>query len=316
MEWRHTRWDEPQLVYTAIAKVANTSLKSALLASFQPDVSRHNPHAADVPYRTIRPNRIGAEAPGFCHFAVVRNPYDRFVSFWADKIDGDGMTGGLEALGFRRGMSFEAAARRASEIPDEATDPHIRSQAFLLADDHGRLRPDLLLRFERLHEDWRLLQHVTRRRTGAELNSLPRRRVSEHDTYLEYYDDETKAVIRQRYAQDFELLGYEGSPVRRRIDAVDDALDAILGDRPDCAVLDLTPPTHDRLAKIADGCGHYLGLARHNRLGQLARLTALEQDRVPPPAFDVLVTSHKADREPHRSLRAWFEAEGRPVVLA
>lgn len=306
------------LVYTAIAKVANTSIKSALLQSFSPDVSRRNPHAAEVPYQTVHPARVGAEVPTYLHFAVVRNPFDRFVSFWADKIDGDGMTGGLEQLGFRKGMSFGDAVRLAASIPDDKADPHMRSQTFLLTDQQGRLRPDLLLRFERLVEDWNLLRYIVTHRTGTEIVPLPHRRVSDHQRYLDYYDEESTRLVHSRYAKDFDLLNYKHVPVRRRRVPIDDDLDRALTDRPKGAgVLDLTPPTADRINAVQHADGQYLAPARHNQLGQLARFTALEQDRVPPEAFDILIVDDTASRtrEPHRAMRESFERSGRPVLV-
>ena len=317
MEWRHTRWDEAQLVYTAIAKVANTSIKSALLESFAPDVSRQNPHDAEVPYKTLRADRIHAEAPDYLHVAVVRNPFDRFVSFWADKIDGEGMNHGLRERGFEKGMPFNEAARLAAELSDEETDPHIRSQAFLIADANGGLRPDLILRFERLAHDWDLVRHLVRQRAGVEIVSLPRRRVSEHGTYWSYYDDETTELIRGRFAADFDLLNYEAPKARLRRLPIDDELERLLPTLPaGAAVLDLTPATIDRARLLSRIESPYLAPARHNRLGQLARFTALERGRVPENAFDVLLVDEtaSASREPHRTLTRRFEESGRPVL--
>jgi Sulfotransferase family len=317
MEWRHTRWDEAQLVYTAIAKVANTSLKSALLASFAPDVSRTNPHSAEVPYETIGPGRIAVDAPDHLHFAFVRNPFDRFVSFWSDKIQGDGMNDGIRALGFDTGMGFVETVRIAVEIPDDETDPHIRSQSYLLLDHQQRLRPDLVLRFERIGADWDLLRSIVRFRTGCDMDRLPRRRVSEHKRFEEYYDDETRALIRERYASDFEHLNYERPPLRRRRIDVDDRVDALVASMSEPPiVLDLTPATIDRRRSIAAAGGEYLAALRHNRGGQLARLTALEKGRVPHEMFNTLIVDAAAsDREPHATMLRLFEESGRHVIV-
>ena len=88
MVWHHTVWPEAELVYTSVAKVANTSIKSCLLASFHPEIARRAPHSPEMPYVSVHPNRIRTMYPGYCHFAVVRHPLDRLVSFWADKIVG------------------------------------------------------------------------------------------------------------------------------------------------------------------------------------------------------------------------------------
>jgi hypothetical protein len=318
MEWRHTRWDDGLLVYTAIAKVANTSLKSALLASFAPDVSRTNPHGTDVPYQTINPGRIDIDAPQHVHVAFVRNPFDRFVSFWSDKIQGNGMNDGIRALGFDVGMGFVETVRIAAEIPDEATDPHIRSQSFLLLDGNHRLRPDVVCRFERLTTDWNLVREIVRFRTGIEMVRLPHRRVSDHNHFNEYYDNETRYLIRRRYALDFEHLNYEHPRLlRRRLD-IDDRVDQLVASMAAApAVLDLTPATIDRARSIGSKRGLYMAPLTHNRGGRLARLTSLKKDRVPYQMFNVLIVDERAsiEREPHATMRRLFEESGRHVLL-
>lgn len=318
MEWRHTRWDDGLLVYTAIAKVANTSLKSAMLQSFTPSASRMNPHSADVPYQTIEPNRVGADVPQHLHVAFVRNPFDRFVSFWSDKIQGSGMNDGIRALGFDVGMGFSETVRIAAEIPDEETDPHIRSQSFLLLNEKNQLRPDVICRFERLTTDWNLLREIVKFRTGIKMVRLPHRRVSDHDHFKDYYDRETRALIRHRYALDFERLNY-GQPVlpRRRMN-IDDRVEQLVASMTTVpAVLDLTPATIDRAQNIRTNRGLYVAMLEHNRGGNLERLTALEGGRVPHQMFNVLIVDEQTttEREPHATMRRLFEDSGRHVLL-
>lgn len=316
MEWRHTVWPEAEIVYTALAKVANTSVKSALLATFKPDASRANPHAADISYEAIAPYQIPKEYPDFLHFAVVRDPHDRFVSFWADKIVGDGMNDGIAALGFYEGMSFEDTVKVAVAIPDEETDPHLRSQSYLLTNSKGKLNVDVLLRFDRLSDDWGLLAHVVRHRTGRELGTIPRRRTSDHKPFQTYYEQATWDAISARYAVDRQLLMYDGPRVPRTVASVDDRLERMLANSPGASVLDMTPATGRRQSIVIRGGGHYLASARSNQRGQLVRMTSLERGRMPESAFDVLVvqSADAESKQPHRWLVEQFESTGRTVL--
>lgn len=319
MEWRHTRWDDGLLVYTAIAKVANTSLKSALLQSFTPNASRVNPHSADVPYQTIGPDRIDIDSPHHLHIAFVRNPFDRFVSFWSDKIQGSGMTDGIRALGFDVGMGFSETARIAAEIPDEEMDPHARSQSFLLLNEKHQLRPDVICRFERLTTDWNLVREIVKFRTEIEMVRLPHRRVSNHNHFKDYYDRETRALIRHRYALDFERLNYGKPLLTRRRSNIDDRVEHLVASMATVpAVLDLTPTTIDRARNIRTKRGLYLPMLKDNRGGNLARLSSLEHGRVPHQMFNVLIVDEQAttEREPHATMRRLFEDSGRHVLLA
>lgn len=330
MQWRHTVWPDAKLVYTAVAKVANTSVKSALLRTFvDPSLKLANPHAADMPYVTVHPDRVDAEYPDFLHFAIARNPFDRMVSFWADKIAGEGMTDGMQQLGFSSSMEFAEAVRFACSLPDDDTDPHIRSQCFLLADARGRLRVDLLLRFERLDHDWEALRQIVRHQSGAQLPALPKRRVSEHRPSHDYFDEETRRLVADRYAQDFALLGYDpASPVpadQSGQDVVADALGRVCAsDDESRRVLDLTAGAATRADTVESAGGVYIGRYPEAGIGQLARMSALLRGRLDSDFFDMLVADR--DEQTNRPLvmklidnftgsdRVALDAEGRPIV--
>jgi len=208
MEWTITRWDDPKLIYIAIAKVANTSVKAALLRSYVEDRRWPNPHDESVPYETATVEEIDTTYADYTPFAVVRNPYDRLVSFWGDKIVGSGWYPRFGALGFTRGQSFEDAARVAATLPDHATDPHCQSQCGRLVTADGVLLPSILVKFENLEDEWRKVQDVALRNGAAPIKSLKQRRVSKHNPWWTYYDDDLAQVVADRYAEDFARLGY------------------------------------------------------------------------------------------------------------
>ncbi|MEM8618755.1 MAG: sulfotransferase family 2 domain-containing protein [Actinomycetota bacterium] len=311
MEWRHTVWPEGRLIYTAIPKAANTSVKVGLLNTFRPDADSDSPHSPDAGYQTVDPDRIGAHFPEFCHFTVVRNPFDRLVSFWSDKIVGDGMNDGLRALGFEQGMSFADSVSLACSLSDDATDAHIRSQTFLLANARMNLRADLLLRFEFLEADWDLLTGIVAVRSGIRLAPLPLRQVSEHEGSASLYNDSTRRMVVQRYAEDFRLLNYPRAPTADQSAAND--VPTKLRRHPGAYVLDLQGAAPARERVVRSTGGHYLASARFGSRGQLNRLTALETGRVPAELFDVLIVDAAdldADRRPHATL-----AQDRSVVV-
>lgn len=211
MEWRHTVWPEARLVYTAVPKVANTSVKAALLASFRTDeeYTENAVHKDFVPYLSARPERIDERYPDYLHFTFVRNPYDRLVSFWAQKIKpGTGVTPRLEELGFRPYRGFAETAELACAVPDGEADPHFRSQTFVLVHD-GRFMPQFVGRLETASDDWAVLRRLIAARGGWPLQALPVRTTSEHRPAAEYYDDRLAARVADRYERDFALLGYD-----------------------------------------------------------------------------------------------------------
>ena len=71
-----------RLIYIPIAKVACSSIKKSLFPLFDLD-SNLDPHDAPLP---IIPNRKIIDLNDYFTFAFVRNPWDRLVSCYRDKI--------------------------------------------------------------------------------------------------------------------------------------------------------------------------------------------------------------------------------------
>lgn len=154
--------------------------------------------------------------PGLYAFAFVRNPWSRLVSCYRDKIL-------LQAKGYTRStlrpgianclaayeqmypaMPFAEFIRVVADIPDEAADPHFRSQLTFLADD-GPLKIDYVGRFENLANDLRQIQ----RDTGMPQFNLPvSQATGTGNQHAEYYDDRTAELVAIRYAEDINQWNY------------------------------------------------------------------------------------------------------------
>src|SRR5215468_5087192 len=159
-------------VYVEIPKVAFTSIKTALaeILGISLRSTGGDPHRLGWPTAEISSSHSAPLFPGLFAFAFVRNPWDRLVSCYRDKIRGevDGYTyftirpGVANCLArfdaFVPGMSFSDFVAAVSSIPDEEADAHFRSQHTFLANDEGKISVDFLGRFERLADDFRLVQ--------------------------------------------------------------------------------------------------------------------------------------------------------------
>lgn len=208
MEWTYTVWHDPKIIYVAIPKVANSAVKSVLLQSYVKDRYWADPHGKHIGYDEASPEEIQREYPDYLTFTVVRNPFDRFVSFWADKIVGAGWYERLKNDGFSIGSSFEDTALAAASTRDARTDAHIRSQHLRLQGPEGSLIPDLVLRFEHLAHDWEMLRSIVSHRTKKPLKPLEPRRATPHRPWHEYYTKKAERAVTKRYRRDFEMLGY------------------------------------------------------------------------------------------------------------
>jgi len=125
-------------------------------------------------------------------FAVVRNPWDRFVSGW----------------------KYVAAERHLRDLLlnlPERSDFHrwhhlTRSQSEFLVDERDRLIPDCLVRFERLQED---MNECFDRIGVPRLVLRHEKRGHGRPDYREYYDEETRDLVARIFRRDIELFGYQ-----------------------------------------------------------------------------------------------------------
>jgi chondroitin 4-sulfotransferase 11 len=130
-------------------------------------------------------------APSYFKFAVVRNPWDRFVSGW-------------KYLESTRNRSLREVL---TNLPQTGKDyRHLtRPQHSTLYDHGGRLIVDYLIRFESLQDGFdevcRMIDKPHRRL--PHLNQTPR------DHYTRYFDDECRELFQRHFARDLELFGYQ-----------------------------------------------------------------------------------------------------------
>ena len=120
----------------------------------------------------------------FC-FTFVRNPFSRAVSefLWLKKEC---------KITFE---TFKIFAKQGSPIPW-----HKESQYSFI-----NKNIDFVGRFEKLQEDF----SIACDKIGISSLELPHKNKTKHKHYTEYYDDETREIIAEKYAKDIEHFGYK-----------------------------------------------------------------------------------------------------------
>lgn len=209
-----------EAVYVEIPKVACTSLKVALaqLLQLELDGPDGDPHQTELPTIAYDITTGGPLFPGLFSFSFVRNPWDRLVSCYRDKIAGEveGFTNSTIRPGvadclarfevFRANMSFEAFVMAVASIPDTEADAHFRSQHTFVTNAVGLVALDFVGRYETLLRD---LEHV-QQRSGMPGFRLPRLQAARRRVpYSEYYTSKTREVVAERFRADIEMFGYE-----------------------------------------------------------------------------------------------------------
>ena len=214
-------FDDLRLVYMPIFKVASTSIKTALL--------RPSGTAGSYPaYMDI--HKAGTDGHHFLFgqrrsqyfkFAFVRDPFDRLVSCYEDRVRravyppigrhyfdtsyNHVLVKKLSGQAITADMGFESFVSLILRVPDALADGHFKSQYAWLS-RFGSLIPDYVGKIENLAEDW---QPIASR---YDLPEVPTLNPSNRDALQAYYSKPSLVdAVARRYSKDIRVFGYENS---------------------------------------------------------------------------------------------------------
>jgi len=120
----------------------------------------------------------------------VRNPYERMVSWWSWFKKPPFNANDLSFYDFvtnKRNYQFV----------------NINQYDFLSID--GKCFADDWIRFENLNSDFNRICN----KVNLAIHSLPHRNKTNHKHYAEYYDDQTREIVAEKYARDIEHFRYK-----------------------------------------------------------------------------------------------------------
>ena len=147
--------------------------------------------------------RTGIDWENYFKFIIVRNPWDRLLSAWRDKVQNQ-WNAKYQFPQFRiqyfrqfhdKDFSFFVKNCKINR------DPHLR----LISDLVYISSIDFIGKFENLQEDLGIICD----KIGIPQQQLPYKNKTNHKHYTEYYDDETKSIVSERYATDIEYFNYK-----------------------------------------------------------------------------------------------------------
>ncbi len=202
-------------LYFYIPKVASTSIKKSLA---------HTLYGRDIENRVHSYcfdeviDITGEEYGSYFKFSFVRNPWDRVVSCYCDKILHKDFTNYKYKNGvyrkfihrygtrFRMGMSFERFIEIICNLQDTESDRHFRSQHTYIIDSEENCLVNFIGKFENIHAD---LAYI-RRQTGLPNTELSVANQSRRAWgYKNFYTEKTKKMVTKRYAKDIDLFHYK-----------------------------------------------------------------------------------------------------------
>ena len=135
-------------------------------------------------------------------FAFVRNPWDLLVSLYFHYVRINCMH-----LTFEEFLGQTLAIKDPFSRGDNKYDLHYNSLTNMdwVADENGNQLVDFIGRFENLQEDFNTICD----KIGIPRQELPHKNKTNHKHYTEYYDDETRDLVEEKYAKDLEYFGYK-----------------------------------------------------------------------------------------------------------
>lgn len=224
--------DGRRFVYFVIQKVACSSIKTALMPFFDVNPKKFEAERVDgtrvvlvhklfdrSPYQVDREamlRRLDEDYRDYFKFAFVRNPWDRIVSCYSQKIASAPRIPGRKQANlnppdeedrFYPGMPFADFVEAVHATPDEQANVHFRSQHTAVCDPEGWVMADFVGRFENLREDFKIVAE----KIGVPRLELPHRLKSQSRQgrdYTEFYDDRLRELVHDRYREDIERFGY------------------------------------------------------------------------------------------------------------
>ena len=205
---------EYQAIYFSIPKVASSTwLKvCAQLLEIEPPEGRT--------YRLVDFPRLGEEDiltyENYFKFCFVRNPWDRLISCYLNKIQKNsninppefenGIQRSFLRYGtFSAGMSFEEFVKAVCEIPDIDADRHIKSQYTFITDRSDNKLVDFIGKLENANDNF---SYVLKKLGGDEVHIPHSKKSQNRKSYEQYYTSKLITIVEKRYAKDIEMFDY------------------------------------------------------------------------------------------------------------
>jgi chondroitin 4-sulfotransferase 11 len=197
--------NDRKFIYFVVQKVACSSIKTALLPLF--DASGYQ-----IGKKKLLAGLKDKYEPYF-KFAFVRNPWDRLVSCYSEKLgpNGPGMRLPEDVdVELYPGMPFAEFVEAVYMVPDHKANIHFQSQYQSICDSgsSNAIMADFVGRFENLKDDFDIVANSISDSQDLQLPHILRSKRRNFRPYTAYYDDRLKHLVHERYKEDIEIFGY------------------------------------------------------------------------------------------------------------
>ena len=177
-----------KFIFVHVTKTAGTTIRWAMEGNYD---ELHDPHHLGI--SEIKEKLSDQIFKSYFKFGTIRNPWDREVS---------------------RYKFILANGKRVSKLYEFTLDGFknylinfnkYNSLNYNVLKIDGNIGVDYIMKFENLQKDF----NVVCDRIGIPRQQLPHKNKTKHKHYTEYYDDETRELVAEKYATDIEHFGYK-----------------------------------------------------------------------------------------------------------
>jgi hypothetical protein len=185
-----------KFIFVHINKTGGTSIE-VLLKKYSNKFKRH---------QSIIDLNKEASSNDYFKFTFARNSWDRFLSLYKYRIKTNQTNLGSNPIPFK-----EWAKHIYDKNPEYYNTPNkfklllLSDQLDWITDAKGSVNMDFIGRFEKLQEDFNIVCD----KIGIPHPQLPHKNKSNHKHYTEYYDDETRQIVAEKFAKDIKYFDYE-----------------------------------------------------------------------------------------------------------
>ena len=182
-----------KFIFVRVAKTASTSILE-ILPKPKHLCKNWKHDCMHIPMWHLKANLDKNICDTYFKFAFVRNPFARAVSiatYWNAWSS------------CRGGPVFKFKDFFVGQLPEKVNSIHFLSKYGLQYDFTKGC--DFIGKVENIQEDFNIICD----KIGIPRQELPHKNKSKHKSYTEYYDDETKSIVAEKYAKDIEYFGYK-----------------------------------------------------------------------------------------------------------
>lgn len=140
------------------------------------------------------------EFKNYFKFTFIRNPWDRVVSFYHYQIKRK-----WDYYPFDETIPFKEFVKNWLKQMPRQTTLNTHPCYDWISDEHDELIIDFVGRVENFQKDF----DIVCEKIGIPQCKLPHNNKTNHKHYTEYYDEETKEIVAEKYAKDIKYFGYK-----------------------------------------------------------------------------------------------------------